>query len=230
LHLSYANVTATLALVVALGGSSYAAFKLPPNSVGTAQIRNGAVVASKIKVGSLSARLFEPSELPRGPRGATGAAGATGAQGPTGAPGASGVQGPVGAPGAVGPTEGDVINGPDSVPGTLSSQFADDISATFTTTRAGQLALSVSQVVSLACVTSGYVRWWIVLDGQPQRGTVLLAKQSASLSSPLVVTGLSDGPVGAGRHRVTLGAMCTIGIADQGSDLGQLNGQAIVLG
>jgi hypothetical protein len=42
-RLTYANVVATLALFVALGGSSYAAFVLPANSVGTQQLRNGAV-------------------------------------------------------------------------------------------------------------------------------------------------------------------------------------------
>ena len=34
-RLTYANVTATLALFIALGGSSYAALKLPRDSVGS---------------------------------------------------------------------------------------------------------------------------------------------------------------------------------------------------
>ncbi len=41
--LSYANATATLALFIALGGASYAAVVLPPDSVGPAQIKPGAV-------------------------------------------------------------------------------------------------------------------------------------------------------------------------------------------
>ena len=41
--LSYANVTATLALFIALGGTSYAALTLPRNSVGSKQIRSRAV-------------------------------------------------------------------------------------------------------------------------------------------------------------------------------------------
>ncbi|MCW3050037.1 MAG: hypothetical protein JWO74_4321 [Solirubrobacterales bacterium] len=48
-HISYANVTATLALVVALGGTSYAAFSLPRNSVGSAQIRNSSVRSTDIR-------------------------------------------------------------------------------------------------------------------------------------------------------------------------------------
>lgn len=63
--LSYANVVATLALFIALGGASYAALKLPKNSVGskqlkknavtTAKIKNGAVTGSKIQLNSLGA-------------------------------------------------------------------------------------------------------------------------------------------------------------------------------
>ncbi len=42
-RLTYANVTATLALFVALGGASYAAIELPAHSVGPRQLRRGAV-------------------------------------------------------------------------------------------------------------------------------------------------------------------------------------------
>jgi hypothetical protein len=47
-RLSYANVTASLALFVALGGTSYAAITLPRNSVGPKQIRSNAVRSSEI--------------------------------------------------------------------------------------------------------------------------------------------------------------------------------------
>ena len=47
--LSYANVMATIALFIALGGSSYAAFVLPRDSVGSKQIRKGAVRSTEIK-------------------------------------------------------------------------------------------------------------------------------------------------------------------------------------
>jgi hypothetical protein len=42
------NVIAYLALFVALGGTSYAAISLPRNSVGTPQLRNGAITPAKI--------------------------------------------------------------------------------------------------------------------------------------------------------------------------------------
>lgn len=48
-RMTYANVVASLALFVALGGAGFAASQLPKNSVGTSQIKNNAVVAAKIK-------------------------------------------------------------------------------------------------------------------------------------------------------------------------------------
>jgi hypothetical protein len=86
-HLSPALIVACLALLVAVGGTSYAQVGLPANSVGTKQLKNGAVVASKVKLRSLLARNFRPGQLPRGPQGAQGLPGAAGAQGPAGAKG-----------------------------------------------------------------------------------------------------------------------------------------------
>jgi len=83
-----------MALFVALGGASYAAIKLPANSVGAAQIKKNAVDSNKVKDRSLLATDFKAGQLPRGETGATGAAGATGATGQTGATGARGTAGP----------------------------------------------------------------------------------------------------------------------------------------
>jgi hypothetical protein len=47
--LTYANVMATIAVFIALGGASYAAIKLPKNSVGAKQLKQGAVTGAKIK-------------------------------------------------------------------------------------------------------------------------------------------------------------------------------------
>ena len=49
-YLSYANVTATLALVVALGGTGYAA-----NKMGTDNIQDGAITSAKIHNGAVTA-------------------------------------------------------------------------------------------------------------------------------------------------------------------------------
>ena len=84
---SPALVVACLALAVALGGTGYAAIVLPANSVGTKQLRNGAVIASKVKPHSLLASSFKRGQVPAGPpgpKGADGLAGAAGAAGPKG--------------------------------------------------------------------------------------------------------------------------------------------------
>jgi hypothetical protein len=52
-RLTYANVMATLALFVALGGASYAAIKLPPNSVTKKQITADAVRSSELAADSV---------------------------------------------------------------------------------------------------------------------------------------------------------------------------------
>jgi hypothetical protein len=83
-RLTYANITATLALVAALGGTSYAAFTLPRNSVGPRQIRRGAVRSAQVKNGSLSATDLS-ARARRTLRGNAGPAGPIGPQGPTGA-------------------------------------------------------------------------------------------------------------------------------------------------
>jgi hypothetical protein len=48
---SPALVVSTIALVVAMGGTGYAAFSLPNSSVGAKQLKNGAVTTNKIKNG-----------------------------------------------------------------------------------------------------------------------------------------------------------------------------------
>jgi hypothetical protein len=51
---SAALVVACIALLVALGGTGYAAFNLPRNSVGTKQLKNNAVTTAKIKNGAVA--------------------------------------------------------------------------------------------------------------------------------------------------------------------------------
>lgn len=48
-RLTYANVMATIAVFIALGGGAYAASKLPKNSVGGKQIKKNAVTSKKVK-------------------------------------------------------------------------------------------------------------------------------------------------------------------------------------
>ena len=55
-RLSYANIVASLALFVALGGVSYAAATLPKDSVGPTQLRADAVRTGKIDDGAVTSR------------------------------------------------------------------------------------------------------------------------------------------------------------------------------
>ncbi len=55
-HASYANVTASIALFVALGGTGYAALTLPANSVGPRQIRSNAVGTSELRTGAVRSK------------------------------------------------------------------------------------------------------------------------------------------------------------------------------
>jgi hypothetical protein len=75
---------ASTALVVALGGTSYAAVKLPKNSVGSKQIKSNAVTSPKVKNGSLLAADFAAGQLPAGAKGDQGERGAQGERGPRG--------------------------------------------------------------------------------------------------------------------------------------------------
>src|SRR3954470_8731187 len=94
-RLTSAHVIAMLALMVALGGTGYAALKLPKNSVGSKQIKTGGVGSSEVKNRSLKAGDFKKGQIPKGPKGA---------QGPQGLPGLPGQNGTAGATGPTGPT------------------------------------------------------------------------------------------------------------------------------
>ena len=113
---SPAMLVALVALVIALGGTSYAAITLPKNSVGTKQIRKHAVTASKIKAravtkskiranavrsskvkdGSLLAKDFKAGQLPAGPKGDKGEKGDAGASALNPVPSGETIRGAVG--------------------------------------------------------------------------------------------------------------------------------------
>jgi hypothetical protein len=80
--LSYANVMSTIAVFLALGGTSYAVAR---NSVGTKQLRNSAVTSGKIRNATIQRKDLSPSARggSRGPRGPVGVQGTAGARGPS---------------------------------------------------------------------------------------------------------------------------------------------------
>jgi len=98
-RLSYANVMATLAVFLVLGGGAYAAATLPAHSVGKRQLRKGAVTrpklaprsvhTAKLAPDAVAARKLSPGVRARLARvGPAGPAGARGPAGPAG-PGAA---------------------------------------------------------------------------------------------------------------------------------------------
>ena len=61
-HVNYANVAATLALLLAISGFAYAA-SLPRNSVGTRQLKKGAVTTKKLDRGAVTTKKVKNSNL-----------------------------------------------------------------------------------------------------------------------------------------------------------------------
>ena len=111
-QLTYANVMVTvLAVLVVGGGPAYAASQvLPKNSVGSTQLKNGAVTPTKLSRAATAAL-----------SGAQGAAGATGAAGPQGA---KGDRGPQGDPGIAGKDGTDGKDGKDGTDATIEGVAA----------------------------------------------------------------------------------------------------------
>lgn len=97
-NLTYANVVSTLCLFLLLGGgAAFAASELPRDSVGTRQLRAGAVTPSKLSQASRAALLGATGPSgPQGPAGREGQAGKEGRAGPEGREGKPGAQGPAG--------------------------------------------------------------------------------------------------------------------------------------
>jgi hypothetical protein len=85
-RLTYANVMATIAVFLALGGTTYAAATIVSSdiqsgAVTTPKLARNSVTSVKVKDFSLIAKDFKPGQLPAGPRGPQGE------QGPRGLPG-----------------------------------------------------------------------------------------------------------------------------------------------
>jgi hypothetical protein len=133
-RLTYANVVATLALFIALGGSSYAAIKLPKNSVGATQIKAGAVHTGEIRDRTI--RLQDISTSAR-----TSLRGQSGPQGPQGPAGATAIKHFAAVSSAGGFTRGDATHGGRVGIGSYAVGFSDSVagcaySATLGTTDA----------------------------------------------------------------------------------------------
>ena len=126
-RLTYSNVVASLALFVALGGSSYAAI-----TVSGKNVKNESLTSADVKNSSLLGRDFKAGELPAGPAGAPGAQGQPGPQGARGqdgapgSPGAPGERGPAGEPGEPGEQGPAGTNGSPDTPSQILTKLKEE--------------------------------------------------------------------------------------------------------
>lgn len=154
---------ALIALFIALGGTSYAAAKLPKNSVGSKQIRSNAVSGPKVKNGSLLTEDFKAGSIPQGK---------AGDQGPKGADGAKGDPGPTTA-------SASQTSRPDPV------SYNPDASQTITTPTNGKLWIEGVDTYNATGCTSGTYSLALFLDGTYVPGT----RRDQSLVDTVAQTG-----------------------------------------
>ena len=135
---SYANVISSLALFIALGGVSYAAVKLPRNSVGALQIKANAVSGGKVKDGSLTDRDLAPGTILQGLTGSSGTPGVNGSNGAKGDKGDQGIQGLQGNQGIQG------IQGIQGPAGTGTNFFGASAADSSQTTNGGHVGITLA--------------------------------------------------------------------------------------
>jgi hypothetical protein len=180
-----------LALFVALGGTSYAAVKLPRNSVGTAQIRSKAVTQAKLSTATVKAL-----------QGAKGDKGATGATGPAGANGANGANGAKGDPGAPATFSAAVsaLSGASAPATTVPA-------ASVTLQKPGKILVVVTGTLAVTCGVGGACSYEVgaLLDGATLIGgtaTTLTTGSGMSATKTVAIAGMIDAQPGT--HQVAL--------------------------
>jgi len=165
-RLTFANVTSLLALFVALGGASYAAIKLPANSVGTKQIKNRSITIRKIDRTALASL-----------------------QCARGLPGPQGVQGPQGQKGDAGPSRNAVIGN-----GAITSSKLADSSVTqaklgLTTAISSTSVDGTANKAAVATCPPGTSVISGAVEVVDQNGYLLNGVAAVSYSGPLLFSG-----------------------------------------
>ena len=194
-----------LALVIALGGTSYAATQLPKHSVGAKQLRSGAVTEPKLS-GKVREKLNAPGTT--GPRGPQGEPGAPGVQGIQGIQGIQGLQGPPG-PTSVG------VGGVNT---TISPASTADVGSPATVSLAvpGKVLVIVAGTFGNSCTGAGCGRTISVqVDGVTVPGAVAVVGNTASQA--VTMLGVLPGVV-AGSHQVQVRSQTTGSVTSPTSD------------
>jgi hypothetical protein len=197
---SPAIVISFIALIVAMGGTGYAAISIPKNSVGTAQLRDGAVTKQKIARKTLGAL-----DGAHGPAGAPGHMGATGPTGVTGAAGQLGATGAPGPEGSLGPTSGTSAGSVEELSSTGFTPFGS--SGTVTLPAAGKVLVEVSGFYFIQCSAAGSCSATIsgFVDGTAVPGAHenLNAPANSGSGAEVAVSGIAVN-VPAGTHTIQL--------------------------
>ena len=177
-QITYANVMATIAVFVALGGSSYAAVKLSRNSVRSSHIKNGQVKAPDVARNAINADKIADGTLKLSDLSGSAVDGLKGAQGPGGP---QGQDGPAGDKGDAGPPGTTItrLSGPGGQSGASNVFVPLAFNASFL-----QQVGEVDQFVGQATVT---------MPSSPCLFTVrvLLAGEQQLLGSDAAVGGLT---------------------------------------
>jgi hypothetical protein len=219
--LTYANVMATIAVFLALGGGAYAALSLPKNSVGSKQIKRNAVNSSKVKNRSLLAADFKAGQLPAGPQGLQGLQGVQGIQG---------IQGQQGDRGLTGPT---AVFQLDSA-GAYDPPATGETALTQTTVNlpvSGRLMITATMQVTARAKPSGDTvqTYGVYLDGQavPNTKATMRAPMSGSNSETVVSVGVT-GVLAPGAHTIQYSVTNDANFLS--SDLGERNIVSVLVG
>jgi hypothetical protein len=234
-RMTYANVMATIAVFIALGGTGYALSKLPKDSVkakqiatdavGAEEIQAGAVGTAEVAEGSLLSSDFGANQLPTGPAGPQGPAGANGQDGQDGQDGSQGPPGPVFAA---------TTNRADPL---AVAEFPGLRILNFTTPAAGKLLVRFDSVADPSSVnaagvkidcTAGTAEVGLYVDGVavPDTQLPLLDDTFAVFS----LTGITATAAPAGAHTLMLNGDCPTGNAPTASASNASTLSAILLG
>ena len=230
-QLTYANVMATIAVFIALGGAAVAADVVPfAKRAGNANRVDGLSAAKQPTAGQLLAlstnRKFPRSVLPSGLRGAIGPPGADGQPGAPGTPGQDGAPGQNGAPGETGATGpvGPTYGFPSTEPGATPPAFADTENwggisivpeQNVTLPVAGRLFVVGEFAENAQCNPGGStLKYGLYVDNQPIPGSGRGADPSAADNSMkyISLSGVTN-TLAAGQHKLAIRYDCINGSA-----------------
>jgi len=230
-RLTYANVMATIAVCIALGGSSYAAITITGRNVRDGSltgrdVKNSSLTADDVKNFSLVAEDFKAGQLPArgatGPKGDTGAQGPKGDIGPEGASGPQGAKGDQGAPGTAGLILAEVHR--SNVPDPPASPAVSFPALSFTLPSSGKVAVQGFGEATGSCPSGGgncvfesglYIDGVPVADTNPNSGHSVPAGASAGACNGASFFFFGGAAVSeilpAGAHELTIGFTQTSG-------------------